>query len=210
VNVETYFENIPDLHTWDGGKTWTTGGFDREQLQAVYRFALEQGERLTFLETGAGNSTLVFHFLQPAEVISIAPDQDLFDRIAAVRDQMDLSSSVSRFIVDASEWALPRLAQERDSPFVDFALIDGEHNFPNVFLDFFYINYMLKPGGVIMVDDLQIYSCHLLARFLELEWDFERVLDLGKARIYRRTSGRCVLTGWKSGFNMAMEGKFQL
>jgi hypothetical protein len=29
---EEYLQNIPLLHTWDGGFTWNTGGFGRTEL----------------------------------------------------------------------------------------------------------------------------------------------------------------------------------
>lgn len=56
------------------------------------------------------------------------------------------------------------------------------------FVDFFYCNYMLKPGGYIMIDDVQLHSVKELARMLAEQPGFELVLDLGKSLVFRRRS----------------------
>jgi hypothetical protein len=201
MNFGRYLKNLPKLHSWDGGKTWTTGGFNESHLRALYELGCNLGEQLTILESGAGNSTLMFCFLKPKQVISIAPDAELFSRIAAEMKRFDLPMASVRMIVDHSEWALPTLAKEQEKPFVDLCLIDGEHNYPNVFVDFFYMNYMMKNGAIVLVDDIQIYYCRQLAEFLEHERDFELVIDLGKLKGFRRNSNRRVLKGHKLGLN---------
>jgi hypothetical protein len=35
---EEYLCNIPLLHSWDGGATWNTGGFDRQHLEKLFLF----------------------------------------------------------------------------------------------------------------------------------------------------------------------------
>lgn len=79
---EEYLRDMPLLHSWDGGVTWSTGGFGRHDLEKLYHFL--QGrlpDRPVLLETGAGNSTIMMLFLSPAKLISIAPDAQLFERI---------------------------------------------------------------------------------------------------------------------------------
>lgn len=70
------------------------------------------------------------------------------------------------------------------------------------------MNYMLKKNGIVLIDDLQLYSCNQLSQFLHYERDFELVLDLGKLKAYRKTSNRRIIAGNKSGLNLAMKGKF--
>ncbi|MFN3361483.1 MAG: class I SAM-dependent methyltransferase [Pseudanabaenaceae cyanobacterium] len=203
--LNQYLANLPQLHTWDEGKTWNTGGFNAQQLQAIYSYLMSQGESLSFIETGAGNSTLLFSFLAPARIISIDPNPALFERIRQQMRIYNLDVDKVVFIADYSEWALPRLVEGyRIAPIFDVALIDGDHNYPNVFIDFFYLNYGLKAGGIIMVDDTQIYSCRELSLFLLHEPDFELVLDLGKIKLFKRHSDRRVLRGWDSGYNLKM------
>lgn len=55
------------------------------------------------------------------------------------------------FIDAESQRALPRL--EASGRKIDFAFIDGAHTFDHVLVDFFYIDRMLRKGGIIAFDD---------------------------------------------------------
>ena len=50
-----------------------------------------------------------------------------------------------------SEVALPELYDKGLR--VDVAIIDGVHTLDHTMIDFFYINRMLKVGGVVIIDD---------------------------------------------------------
>jgi hypothetical protein len=49
----------------------------------------------------------------------------------------------------------------------DLVLIDGCHGFPSIFVDFYFAAKALKNGGTLIVDDMHIYTCHLLASFMQ-------------------------------------------
>lgn len=55
---------------------------------------------------------------------------------------------------ELSEFCLPRLLQQGEC--YDFAFIDGWHTFDQVMLEFFYVNRMLAPGGVVVFDDVHL------------------------------------------------------
>lgn len=55
------------------------------------------------------------------------------------------------FHEDMSYRVLPKL--EARGVIVDFAFIDGWHTFDFAFVDFFYVDKLLRPGGVVMFDD---------------------------------------------------------
>jgi predicted O-methyltransferase YrrM len=59
---------------------------------------------------------------------------------------------------------LPRL--EADGLRLDLAFIDGWHTFDFSLVDFFYIDRMLRPGGVVAIDDTQWPSVRKLCRYL--------------------------------------------
>lgn len=63
-----------------------------------------------------------------------------------------------------SELGLPALLEEGRS--FDFALIDGWHTFDHTLLDFFYINRLLKPGGIVVIDDVYFPSINKAARYI--------------------------------------------
>lgn len=63
-----------------------------------------------------------------------------------------------------SQLALPQL--EEKGVKVDFAFIDGHHTFDFALTDFFYVDRMLKIGGVIAFDDADFPSIEKLIRFV--------------------------------------------
>ncbi len=63
-----------------------------------------------------------------------------------------------------SEIALPKLLSENKT--YDFAFIDGWHTFDHTLIDFFYLNRMLKIGGIIVIDDVSYPSVSKLMRYL--------------------------------------------
>jgi hypothetical protein len=80
MDFASFAHHPPRFHHWDG--QWTEGGFSTYHLQAIYDFCRTRGpEAPVILETGAGNSTVCFLHLNPARMISIAPEQPLFDRV---------------------------------------------------------------------------------------------------------------------------------
>jgi Methyltransferase domain len=182
--LAAFLNNIPNLHTWDDGKTWNTGGFDRYLFNAIHKLIGDR-DGLSFLETGAGNSTIFFLLHYPARVVSIAPDAALFDRIEAYCQQHAIPTASLEKQAEGSQWALPRLAQNAP-PSIDFALIDGDHNWPMVFVDFHYVNYLVRPGGYILIDDTQLYSVGELVALLKDQWGYDVALDLGKLVVFRK------------------------
>jgi predicted O-methyltransferase YrrM len=65
---------------------------------------------------------------------------------------------------EPSEFALPRLVQQQCS--IDLAFIDGWHTFDHTLIDFFYINCMLKPGGIVIVDDVGMPAVKRVMRMI--------------------------------------------
>jgi hypothetical protein len=190
ILLNDYLSDIPNLHTWDEGKTWNTGGFDRWAFELVRKLIAEHlPPRPRFIETGAGNSTIFFLLHDPASVVSIAPDAALFARIRAYCSKHGISDDPLENHIDGSQWALPKIATG-SAPAYDFALLDGHHGWPMVFVDFFYLNYLIKPGGFIMIDDTQLYSVNELVLLLKEQWGYEVALDPGKFIVFRKTTDK--------------------
>jgi FkbM family methyltransferase len=199
MEFEDYLTSLPLLHTFDGGQSWNTGGFLSDQLARLRAFLLPRlPKRPTILETGAGNSTICFLFLDPERLHSIAPSLDLFDRIRLYCETNAIPLRPLQAHIDGSQWVLPRLVADArtSAPFLDFALIDGLHNWPAVFLDFFYVNFILREGGYLMIDDVQLHSVKELARLLSEQPGFKLELDLGKALVFRKTTSERELPEW--------------
>lgn len=74
-----------------------------------------------------------------------------------------------------SQIALPRLLGEGRS--FDLAFVDGNHRFDGVFVDLFYLDRLVLPGGIIFLDDYQLPGVARAAAFFvsNLGWALEEV-----------------------------------
>ncbi|HUJ94105.1 MAG TPA: class I SAM-dependent methyltransferase [Terriglobales bacterium] len=77
-----------------------------------------------------------------------------------------------------SEIALPQLLEE--NTLLDMAVIDGWHTFDHALVDFFYVNKMLRVGGVAVLDDSSMPSIGKLV---------DHALTYGCYRIFGIPSG---------------------
>lgn len=189
--IEAFFADPPLLHYWPNQKQWNTGGFSGPSLRELHALVLrEAGERPRICETGAGNTTIAMLLAQPAELVSIAPRQDLFDRILAYCDSRGISTTSLTPCIERSEVALPPLAAREIAAdtWFDVGIIDGGHGWPTVFVDFCYLHAILRPRGLLLVDDIQLHSVGELARFLQEDPGVELVqtLEGGKALVFRK------------------------
>jgi predicted O-methyltransferase YrrM len=79
------------------------------------------------------------------------------------RDNLDRAGfRFYKLIEEPSEIALPRLWKEEEK--FDFAFIDGWHSFYQVLIDFFYLDKMLRVGGVIAFHDSGFRCIHRAIR----------------------------------------------
>jgi predicted O-methyltransferase YrrM len=144
----------------------------------VYKTALESGATSS-LEVGMAwgmTSLCILEALvrngagERAHVIIDAFQSKIFHN-AALRSIRELGlASMVEFHEERSEYALPHLAQEERK--FDFVFIDGDHSFAAAFVDIFYAHRMLKPGGVMVLDDVHFDPVYMASRFLELNYRY--------------------------------------
>jgi predicted O-methyltransferase YrrM len=74
-----------------------------------------------------------------------------------------------------SQIALPRFLGEARS--FDFAFVDGNHRFDGVFVDLIYLGRLVRPGGIVFLDDYQLPAVAKAASFFatNLGWKLEEV-----------------------------------
>jgi predicted O-methyltransferase YrrM len=75
------------------------------------------------------------------------------------------------FHEDRSELLLPRLVREGRR--FDFAFIDGLHHFDHVFVDLFYTHRLLRPGGVVVLDDVFQDSVRFACRYVQTNYGYQ-------------------------------------
>lgn len=132
---------------------------------ATARFIYDRiGASSTTLETGSGLSTLVFA-MKGGEHFAVTPNANESQAIRQYAASHGIDVSRVRFVNEASERALPAL----ETPPLDLVLIDGKHAFPWPTLDWFYTADRLRLGGVVIVDDTQLWAVQLLVKFLSAD-----------------------------------------
>jgi predicted O-methyltransferase YrrM len=88
-------------------------------------------------------------------------------------------------IQERSQIALPRLLG--DGVVADAAFVDGSHIFHNVFLDLFYLRELVRPGGLMILDDCSYPSVATAARYFEVNtgWKSEPMTGTTRLRAFR-------------------------
>ena len=76
---------------------------------------------------------------------------------------------------EESQIVLPRFLSEGRT--FDLAFVDGNHRFDYVFLDLVYLGRLVRPGGIVFVDDYQLPAVAHTASFCltNLGWTLEEV-----------------------------------
>ncbi len=194
AGARAFLRDLPKLHYWND--TWQVGGLNPQVGDRLIEIvtAVDKPE---IIETGAGSSTLLFLQLQPLSLTTIAPDAALRDRMLAEAEKRGIPTAALRFIADRSELVLPKLAADGET--YNIAFIDGNHGWPAVFVDFCYLNYMLTEHGLLIVDDLHLYSCAQLYLLLLQQPEYELAsLDAnGKQATFRKITGERWLPDWR-------------
>ena len=143
---------------------------EREQGEALSRIAAAEGAVET-IEVGLalGMSTL---FLCRAVLdrggrhVAIDPYQYESWNGAGLRTLRDAGvGEIVEVIEEESQLALPRLVQEGRT--FDFAFIDGDHRFEGVFLDAYFMTRLVRPRGLIVVDDMWMPAVRVAVAYVE-------------------------------------------
>ena len=82
------------------------------------------------------------------------------------------------FIGEASSIALARLAG--DGFTADAAFVDGSHRFHEVFVDLYFLRKLVRPGGLIILDDAAWPSVATALRYFDLNLGWRPVEIAGR------------------------------
>ena len=85
-------------------------------------------------------------------------------------------------IAEPSSIALARLTGEGFA--ADAAFVDGSHRFHEVFVDLYYLRKLVRPGGLIILDDAEWPSVATALRYYDtnLGWQREPLASRLEAR----------------------------
>lgn len=145
----------------------------REDPRVVVEIGLAYGSSAlaiaeALVSSGAGD----------VEHVIIDPFQDQFhdagwDTIVATG-----LTGLCSLLRERSQLALPRLLTEG---FVaDAAFVDGSHIFHNVFVDLFFLRELVRPGGLVVLDDCHWPSVATAVRYFEVNTGWQEA-PIGRA-----------------------------
>jgi predicted O-methyltransferase YrrM len=178
MTLDELLEAQPPVHPLASTGTWSTSRSCYEFIAAH----VQEGSRT--LETGCGTSTALFALrgcIHTAVFLSAREG----DRLRTWAEAHSVSLDRVTLLGGAgSDVVLPTLEQ---TP-VDFVMIDGGHGYPLPQLDWLYAGSRLRRGGLLVVDDLQLYAPHQLASFLDADPRWTRVDGNWKWCAWRRES----------------------
>ena len=173
----------------DGRILPLTSAVSPHNAKALYQTLLSRRAKCV-IEIGMafGASTLsaltALDQLGGGEMISIDPypNWDTGKRVAKHQIELAGFSKYHRHYCEKSFSALPKLLA--DGVQADLVYIDGMHTFDHAFVDFFYGDKLIRPGGVIAFNDCGWRSVFRVIRFLLTHRKYVE-LDVGIPLVFR-------------------------
>lgn len=96
--------------------------------------------------------------------------------------------SHSLLVDEPSSLALARWSAE--GVLADAAFVDGSHRFHEVFVDLYYLRKLVRPAGLIILDDCAFPSVATALRYFDLNLGWERVEVPGRLEARRLPAER--------------------
>ena len=175
VDIDAILADPPLVHPEAAGGVWRTSS-------RCYEFLAAHAAGGRTLETGLGVSTLILMAAGRAHTALFRfPEEG--ERLLAHCRERDIDVTGLELIAGPSHETLPAL--EPPEP-VDLVFIDGGHGFPMPILDWFFCARWLRAGGHLVVDDVQLPACALLAAVLDADPRWPRVAGSTRWTAYRR------------------------
>jgi predicted O-methyltransferase YrrM len=152
----------------------------REQARIVVEIGLAYGSSALAI-----GEALLTQGHQGTEHVIIDAYQDRF--LNAGWEAMTTAGLSGRctFLAERSQLALPRLVAE--GLVADAAFVDGSHIFHNVFVDLYFLRELVRPGGLIVLDDCRWPSVATAVRYFELNsgWESQDIGEPTRLRAFR-------------------------
>ena len=171
--LETALAERPEFHDDPARGQGLTRFLSLSDRSLSYLISIVTEHSVT-LETGNGFTTLLLAILA-GKHFSVSPDEPVFARIHSFlrHHQWTVAPQSLVCLLGGSQVVLPR----ETLPLLDIVLIDGNHGFPLPFIDWFYTSRLLRTGGILMVDDCQLWTGRTLREFLLREREWRQVFD---------------------------------
>ncbi len=160
-----------------------------EHCNTLYRTVLENRPRQCVeigMSCGLSSLAILTALRENGEggrLISIDPYQSTDRKGIGIANVRRAGFEDSHQLMEEPDFlALPRLLDQAAR--VDLSYIDGWHTFDYVLLDFFYLDKLSRPGGIIAFNDCGWRSINRVLNFVKTHRRYEE-LDVGLTPNYR-------------------------
>jgi predicted O-methyltransferase YrrM len=170
--TDAYIRDVLGLHDHRASKVAEiTGGISQEEAEMLCEVVTDVAP-IRSLEVGLGYGFSTIAICGSSDQnaperkhIVIDPHQSKYWNGLGLKNLSDAGyGNCVEFHEQPSYRCLPEL--ERGGTQLDFAFVDGWHTFDYVFVDFFYIDKMLREGGVVAFDDADWPSIRTVIRYI--------------------------------------------
>lgn len=180
----------------------TQSPIPRESGRALLRIAIQERVQNT-LEVGLAFGMSTCHLLMAHEVtqgnehVAIDPFQhtSFYQGTGLINAMQSGLSQRLLWLKELSSQALPRLLADKRS--FDLCFVDGSHIFGDAFVDAYYCHQMLRPSGLLILDDALLPAIRTLRNILVTNFGFthEEIPSLPNQAFLRKTGEG--LLDWK-------------
>ena len=178
MHVEQVLNDIIALPPdWHGAGSLKSG-----VLKAIARHAAGMNVTAT-AETGSGKSSLLFSHLSPRHWVFAMDDGN--GSVRRVQESKLLKPGVVEFVEGPTQRTVPAFAFREP---LQMVMLDGPHGYPFHHLEYYYFYPHLAPGGVLILDDIDIPSIYDQYKFLKKDAMFELLEVVHTTAFFRRTT----------------------
>ena len=155
-------------------------------------------------ETGCGKSTILFSNLSESHTVFCIDDAAYGDSssIKYFRDCELTRQERVEIVLGPTQHTLPAYHGFKT---YDCVLIDGPHGWPFPELEYYHFYPRLRPGALLILDDVHIPSLGRMAEFIAEDAMFDLVKIISTTAVFRRTGAPTFdATGdgwWDQNFN---------
>ena len=190
MKIADFVKDSPKLHKDAATGEPVSYGIVSEVLEFIEE-NVSKGSRT--IETGAGISSIGF-LICGCQHTAVCPEPYLRDNILGFCCKHGINTANFVFVAEKSQDYLPSVGAR----LFDCALLDGEHAFPIPQIDFYYLSRSLKVGGILLIDDIDLWSCEIIHKFLYWDYDWQFLEVLGRHAVAYRKRAHRETTGWGS------------
>lgn len=166
--------------------THKAGTFPSPVLQRIERHL--PARMMRSAETGCGKSTILFSNYSDEHLVFAMDDREAGDSssVAFFEDHPLAQAQRVRWVFGPTQRTLPAFDFEAGEPF-DCVLLDGPHAYPFPDLEYFFFFPHIRPGGLLIIDDVHIASIGRMVDILQEDPMFEVLELINYTAVLRRT-----------------------